>query len=499
MKRIHSNNALVIIILILLPLISLTAEPKESKKPRELTLSPGTVVSGAINLDPESPWYKTYRIEVPADAFGIRLSITDSPADLDLFIKYGQDIVSYDDVNAYSVQDDHNEVLFFSRLQDPPLQTGLYYVDVAYQLSTLPRVDGRLQSEIPFTLAYETVSAEPAGELIPDTKISSTLQPLEGMVKIFTFQVPPGTDAFRVDLFETSGDLDLLVRRGEPSFNPRDAELAGEWVMSRESVIWRNYPEEPLEPGTYYITVVDQISSDAVEEFSIIASLSEEPAEDLKALPFLSIPEDMLDRALLSTLEIISEGGTGSACLVSRKGLVLTNWHVVRGFSGGPSDLIYGAVSLDHSTPPVELFQLEVLEYDIEKDLALLRISSGFYGQPLPFGYRFPFYELGDANRLVMGQPLTVIGYPGIGGTGSRSSISITKGIVSGFQRTPFGTIIKTDAEINGGNSGGAAINAYYELVGLPTMVVNEDAGQMGFIHPVNLLPRDWIDLIERD
>jgi S1-C subfamily serine protease len=98
-----------------------------------------------------------------------------------------------------------------------------------------------------------------------------------------------------------------------------------------------------------------------------------------------------------------------------------------------------------------------------------------------------------------MGQPLTIIGYPGIGGTGSRSSISITKGIVSGFQRTPFGTIIKTDAEINGGNSGGAAINAYYELVGLPTMVVNEDAGQMGFIHPVNLLPRDWVDLIERD
>jgi len=499
LKRVFIKKPFLVVILFVLPLLALFSEPKETKKPRELTLSPGASVSGVINLDPEAPWYKTYRIEVPADAFGIRLSLTDSPADLDLFIKYGQDIVSYDDVSAYSVQDDHNEVLFFSRLHDPPLQTGLYYLDVAYQLSTLPRVRGRLQPEIPYTLTYETVVAEPAGELLPDSRISSTLQPSEGMVKLFTLQVPPGTDAFRVDLFDTSGDLDLLVRRGEPAFNPREADLAGEWVMSRESVIWRNYPEEPLEPGIYYITVVDQISNDAVEEFSIIASLSEEPSEDLKALPFLSIPEDMLERALLSTLEIISEGGTGSACLVSGKGLVLTNYHVVKGFSGGPSDLIYGAVSLDHSTPPVELFRMEVLRYDKEKDLALLRISSGFYGQPLPFGYRFPYYELGDAGRLVMGQPLTIIGYPGIGGTGSRSSISLTKGIVSGFQRTPFGTIIKTDAEINSGNSGGAAINAYYELVGLPTMVVNEDAGQMGFIHPVNLLPRDWIDLIERD
>ncbi len=499
MKKAFINKALIVIVLCTITQVSLFAEPKESKKPRELTLSPGSSVSGVINLSPDSPWYKTYRIEVPADAFGIRLSLSDAPADLDLFIKYGQDIVSYDDVSAYAVQDDYNEVLFTSRLQDPPLQTGVYYVDVAYQLNTLPRVNGRLQSEVPFTLTYETVVAELAADLVTDSLITAALLPSEGMVKLFTIQVPPNPDAFRVDLFDTSGDLDLLVRRGEPAFNSREADLVGEWVMSRESVIWRNFPEEPLEPGTYYITVVDQISNDAMEEFSIIASLSDEPAEALKALPFLTIPEDMLDRALLSTLEIISEGGTGSGCLVSGKGLVLTNYHVVRGFSGRPSDLIYGAVTLDPSTPPVELFRMEVLEYDTEKDLALLRVSSGFYGQPLPFGYRFPYYELGDADRLVMGQPLTIIGYPGIGGTGSRTSVSITKGIVSGFQRTPFGTIIKTDAEINGGNSGGAAINAYYELVGLPTMVVNEDAGQMGFIHPVNLLPKEWVDLIERD
>lgn len=462
-------------------------------------IAPGHSVSGTISLHPESPWYKTYRIEVPAEAFGIRLSLSGCPADLDLFIKYGEEIISYDDVSAFSALDDYNEVLFFSRLYDFALQTGVYYVDVAYQLDSLPRRDGRILWEVPFNLTYEIIPADVTGTLTPNSRLTSTLLPEEGMVKIFTIEVPRGTDAFRVDLFDTDGDLDLLVNRDKPALNPREADLSGEWVMSKESVVWRSFPDDPLAPGLYYITVFDQIIDDAPERFSITASLSEEPASFLKELPFLSVPEDLMERSLLSTFEIVSEGGTGSGCLVSAGGLVLTNWHVIRGFSGGPAEKIYGAVTLDTAAPPVEMYQLEVVGYDEIKDIALLRVVRGFYGQALPFGYRFPFYELGDPDRLVVGQPLVIIGYPGIGGTGSRSSISITQGIVSGFEKTSYGKIIKTDAEINGGNSGGAAINAFYELVGLPTMVVNEEAGQMGFIHPVTLLPRDWIRMIERD
>jgi len=479
--------------------LALTAQAKEPKKPREGMIPPGRSVSGALSLRPESPWYKTYRVEVPEDAFGIRLSLNNCPADLDLFIKYGEEIISYDDVSAFSALEDYNEELFYSRLNNYPLQSGVYYVDVAYQLDEPPKLNGRVLWDVPFTLNYEIIPADSQGLLTPNSRRTATLEPAEGMIKIFTVQVPQGTQALRVDLFDTAGDLDLMINKDRPAMNPNDADLVSEWVMSRESVVWKNTTESPLTSGTYYVTVFDQIIDDAPEAFSITASLSEDPAPFLQELPFLTTHEDGMMKALSSTLEIIAEGGTGSGCLVSSKGLVLTNWHVIRGYSGKPSDKIFGAATLDPAEPPVELFQMEVLQYNEEKDIALLRVTGGFYGQDLPFGYTFPFFELAGTERVNIGQPMIIIGYPGIGGTGSRSSISITQGIVSGFQKASYGTIIKTDAEINGGNSGGAAINAFYELIGLPTMVVNEDAGQMGFIHPVGLLPDLWLNIIERD
>ena len=471
----------------------LSAQTKEAKKASASILMPGTSVQGEIRLGEEDPWYRTFRISVPDEAFGIRLFLTDSPADLDLFIKWGEEISTYDDVDAFSDREDYNEELFYSRMYDRPLDSGVYYVDVAYQLDDLPVVNSRTLHSVPFTLNYEIITAPMESPLAAGEKRNSTIRPQEGMIKVFSVDVPENAPALRVDLFDTTGDLDLLIRYGEPALNPMQADYKREWVLSRESLVIQKDSEFPVQAGTYYITVFDQVIDDAPEDFSVIATFSREAPPILRSIPFLASPEDQLERSLLSTMEIIAEGGTGSGCLVSENGLVLTNWHVIRSASGEPSEEIYGAVTVSPYNPPEELFRLKVLEYDREKDLALLQVTSGFYGQPLPFGYTFPFFELGDSRRLRIGQPLVIIGYPGIGGTGSRISVSITQGIVSGYEKTHYGTIIKTDALINGGNSGGAAINAFYELVGLPTMVVNEDAGQMGFIHPVALIPDSWL------
>ncbi|MBI9101083.1 MAG: serine protease [Spirochaetales bacterium] len=460
-------------------------------------MEPGTSVSGMISLQPDTPWYQTFIIEVPADSFAVRLYLTGSQADLDIFIKWDEEILSYDDVDAFAAQDDFNEELFVSRMNKSPLKSGTYYVDVAYQLDTPPISDGEKIFDLPFTLNYEVISLPEGGGLTSGEKKVSILTPEEGMVKTFSFNVPSGTNSFRVDLFDTMGDLDFFIRYGEPARNEGEADYIREWVLSRESLVLKSRPGKPLKPGTYYITVFDQIVDDAPETFSIVATLDDDAPAFLRIIPFLTVPEEQMERALLSTMEIIAENGTGSGCIVSKAGLVLTNYHVIESAEGKPSEEIYGAVTLTPENPPVELFKLKVVDYNEDKDLALLQVDSGFYGQDLPYGYEFPFFELGNSDRLRIGQPLVVIGYPGIGGTGSRSSVSITQGIVSGYQRTFYGTIIKTDAEINGGNSGGAVINAFYELVGLPTMVVNEDAGQMGFIHPVSLLPLSWLRRIE--
>lgn len=127
-----------------------------------------------------------------------------------------------------------------------------------------------------------------------------------------------------------------------------------------------------------------------------------------------------------------------------------------------------------------------------DADLALIQVSGDLGGRPLPAWYRFPYLGLGRVDELGLGDTLRVIGYPGVGGTGSRASLTYTRGIVSGFQTHLRGTVIKTDALINQGNSGGAGLNQNYELVGLPTLVVGSDGGSIGYLFGVDMLPEDW-------
>ena len=200
----------------------------------------------------------------------------------------------------------------------------------------------------------------------------------------------------------------------------------------------------------------------------------------------------------MATAEIIGNAGKGSGCFVSSEGHIITNWHVIEDFTGSVSEDIYVAINLSNELPPVELFKAELVDYSIEKDLALIKISSGLYGDPVPFAYSFPYFSMGNTGSLKLGQPLTYLGYPGIGGTGSRASISMTRGIVSGFERANGNLLVKTDAEINSGNSGGAAINTYYELVGFPTVTIEEAAGQLGYLTPVSMIPKEWLRYMGR-
>jgi uncharacterized protein YkwD len=80
-----------------------------------------------------------------------------------------------------------------------------------------------------------------------------------------------------------------------------------------------------------------------------------------------------------------------------------------------------------------------------------------------------------------VGEDIFVIGFPSIGG----SSITVSKGVVSGFTQDAGVTWIKTDASISGGNSGGAAVNSKGELIGVPTMASSGEDGKTVDCRPV--------------
>jgi S1-C subfamily serine protease len=199
---------------------------------------------------------------------------------------------------------------------------------------------------------------------------------------------------------------------------------------------------------------------------------------------------DGLERARLATVLIVAhdafgaEVNGGSGSMVNPEGYILTNLHVV---DGGDMLLIYTNTP-DQNAPPRVTYRAELVDADTHLDLALLRLVSWHDGRPLPLSLNLPAVPAGDSDSLQIGDAVTIMGFPEVGG----ETLTLTRGTVAGFHEDSVGHSrgwIKTDAEISPGNSGGTAINEVGELVGVPTFVSAEarTLGRIGGLRPINL------------
>lgn len=124
-----------------------------------------------------------------------------------------------------------------------------------------------------------------------------------------------------------------------------------------------------------------------------------------------------------------------------------------------------------------------MLQADYDLDLALLQIRTTDDGRALPADLGLTPIPIGDSDTVQLGDEVTIIGYPSLGG----STVTLTRGIVSGY--LPDEGWIKTDAEINPGNSGGTAINRDGQLIGVPSAESRAISapGKIGLVRPINL------------
>jgi Do/DeqQ family serine protease len=150
----------------------------------------------------------------------------------------------------------------------------------------------------------------------------------------------------------------------------------------------------------------------------------------------------------------------GSGVIVSTRGYILTNSHVVA-----------NAKDIKVSMSDGRDFAARVVGADPKSDLAVLKLKDSVPNlRPLPFG---------DSDRLRLGDVVIAIGNPfGVGQ-------AVTMGIVSAKGRANMGIVdyedfIQTDAAINPGNSGGALINLRGELVGINTAILSRTGGYQG-------------------
>ncbi|HKA51398.1 MAG TPA: trypsin-like peptidase domain-containing protein [Candidatus Dormibacteraeota bacterium] len=171
--------------------------------------------------------------------------------------------------------------------------------------------------------------------------------------------------------------------------------------------------------------------------------------------------------------------GTGSAVVLTADGLLVTSAHVVEGANAGRAAFADGSQ-----------YDIELIGSDPLSDLALVRAQ----------GARLTAVQVGDADRLRVGQLVVAVGNP-LGYSGS-----VTAGVVSGLGRslpTRWGTnqrivenVIQTDAALNPGNSGGALADGRAQLVGIATAVAGIG---LGLAVPINATTRRILSALARD
>jgi serine protease Do len=148
-------------------------------------------------------------------------------------------------------------------------------------------------------------------------------------------------------------------------------------------------------------------------------------------------------------------GSSGTGVVLNADGYIITNHHVIQGGSAVDVVLYDG-----------RRYSAKLVGSDQTNDLAVLKIEgSGLTGA-----------EFGDSEALQVGDIALAIGNP----LGEELRGTMTDGIISAIDRNVRSdgnamTLIQTTAALNSGNSGGALINAYGQVVGITNMKMMSD------------------------
>lgn len=166
---------------------------------------------------------------------------------------------------------------------------------------------------------------------------------------------------------------------------------------------------------------------------------------------------------------------SGSGVIISSKGYIITNRHVVE-----------NSQKIEITLNNQKTYEGTLIGVDSNTDIALLKIKE----KNLPFVY------FSNSDNIQIGEWVLAIGNPfGLNSTvtaGIVSAKSRNLGILNGNGNIPIESFIQTDAAINPGNSGGALINYKGELIGLNTAIHSRTGSYegYGFAIPCNLIEK---------
>jgi 2-alkenal reductase len=214
-------------------------------------------------------------------------------------------------------------------------------------------------------------------------------------------------------------------------------------------------------------------------------------------------PEDIFQRRSPGVVTIFAYFGDpssqateisqGSGFVISPKGYVLTNSHVITNAGEGSS--VKAAQHLFVEFSDGDRAEAKIVGWDVYDDVGLIRLVSPDHSlTPVP---------LGDSAAVQVGEPVAAIGSP----LGNENSLAV--GVVSAIHRSidaitvqtyKVVDAIQTDAPITHGNSGGPLLDARGRVIGINAQIRSasgngNDTG-VGFAIPIDAAKRSVQQLL---
>ena len=160
--------------------------------------------------------------------------------------------------------------------------------------------------------------------------------------------------------------------------------------------------------------------------------------------------------------------GSGSGIVATEDGYIITNAHVLQ--SDG-----YHTVKTNDG----EIYEAKLIGRDVKTDIAIIKVND----------VKMTPAQFGNSDETIVGEQVIAVGNP------AGLSFTVTDGIVSQIGRKVRGEknagiemeCIQTNAEISPGNSGGALVNMYGQVIGITSSkLVSNTLEGLGFAISIN-------------
>lgn len=200
-----------------------------------------------------------------------------------------------------------------------------------------------------------------------------------------------------------------------------------------------------------------------LQEEQATVAIHEAPAKPESQEDGLSLQE-IYEKNIPSVVSITASAAgstaTGTGVILSKKGYLVTNYHVIE-----------DAQNLTVRLTDERELEAAVVGTDPVSDLAVLYIQAEGLTEA----------QFGDSDALRVGDAVVAIGDP----LGVELRGTMTNGIVSAINRDVSVNgrtmnLIQTNAALNSGNSGGPLINGYGQVVGINTMKIGAFTDKSG-------------------